>query len=43
MPKERRNGMTEPESTEPTESPGRRRTWWHPLLVNLLDWALRGA
>jgi hypothetical protein len=38
-------GMADPiESAEPpSEPPGRVRTWWHPLLVNLLDWALQGA
>ena len=25
------------------EPPGKRRTWWHPLLARLLEWVLRGS
>jgi hypothetical protein len=36
--------MTEPLPNEPPEpSPGRVRTWWHPLLSRTLDWALHDA
>jgi hypothetical protein len=32
------NSSAEPEPTGAT--PGKTRTWWHPLLVNLLRWQL---
>ncbi|MGH7202121.1 MAG: hypothetical protein ACREJB_16065, partial [Planctomycetaceae bacterium] len=35
--------MTEINSTAPADRPGKRRTWWHPLLVRLLEWRLGGA
>src|SRR5438309_7480221 len=31
---------SEPEDQDPTTKPGKIRTWWHPLLANLLRWQL---
>jgi hypothetical protein len=30
-------------SPDAADSPGKRRTWWHPLLVRLLEWVLRDS
>jgi hypothetical protein len=35
--------MTEPQPNEPAEPPGRVRTYWHPLLVQIFDIDLRNA
>src|SRR5687767_6856116 len=36
--------MTSPQPTDqpPAASPGKIRTWWHPLLASLLRWQLGG-
>ncbi len=32
--------LPSPDSDDPNSQPGKTRTWWHPLLVNLLRWQL---
>ena len=33
----------QPDTSTPDDRPGKTRTWWHPLLVRLLDFALSSA
>lgn len=38
--------MTDPDASDrggPSDAPGKTRTWWHPLLVRLLDHVLGTA
>jgi hypothetical protein len=37
------NGPQKPDTSERTDGPGKTRTWWHPLLVRLLDHELASA
>src|SRR5262245_5774838 len=35
--------MEEPAASDVATLPGKRRTWWHPLLTRLLEWVLRDS
>ena len=37
------NEPQKPNASEGTDRPGKTRTWWHPLLVRLLDHELASA
>jgi len=35
--------LDQPGSANPPQTPGKTRTWWHPLLARLLDHELAAA
>lgn len=37
------NEPQKPDASDRTDRPGKTRTWWHPLLVRLLDYELASA